>query len=68
MAIKVLSKAEEVGAHQYLQLFLKEASILSNLKHPNIIKLLGIVLDPIKLVNTIIIIPFIIYRLLLLFC
>jgi len=33
-----------------LRLFLKEASILSNLKHPNIIKMYGIVLDPIKLV------------------
>ena len=53
MAVKILNKAE-VDAHQYLQLLLKEASILSNLKHPNIIKLLGIVLDPIKLVSTII--------------
>ena len=38
----------EVDTH--LQLFLKEAAILSNLKHPNIIKMHGIVLDPVKVV------------------
>ena len=47
VAVKIPNKAEN-GMH--LQLLLKEAAILANLKHPNIIKMHGIVLDPVKLV------------------
>ena len=47
VAVKIPNKAE-TGIH--LQLLLKEAAILANLKHPNIIKMYGIVLDPVKLV------------------
>lgn len=46
-------KVEAVDTHLHiLQLFLKEAAILSNLKHPNIIRMYGIVLDPVKMVWT----------------
>ena len=49
MAVKMLDEGE-ISTH--LQLFLKEAAILSNLKHSNIIKMYGIVLDPVKMVWT----------------